>query len=316
MTLTIGIDIGGTKVAGGVVDGDGRIVAKTRRETPGQDPHQIADVIAEVVAELRAEHDVAGVGIGAAGFVDAECARVLFAPNLPGWRDEPLRDEVQQRVELPTVVENDANAAAWAEARFGAGRGMRDLVVLTVGTGIGGGIVLGGEIYRGAFGVGAEMGHMEVVRDGLECGCGQHGCWEQYATGRALGRVARRLAEEQPERGAALREASGAGLHDLTGVEVTTAAQGGDPLAVQAFTEVGDWLGHGMASLASLLDPAVFVVGGGVSEAGDLLIEPAKAAFQARLSGSAYRPIAEIRVAELGNDAGLVGAADLARRTD
>jgi glucokinase len=237
----------------------------------------------------------------------------LFAANL-AWRNEPLRDEVAKRIGLPVVVENDANAAAWAETRFGAGRGHSDTVMVTIGTGIGGGIVIEGQLYRGAFGIGAEMGHVEVVRDGLRCGCGQRGCWEQYASGRALLREAREIATSHPGRAPLLLDAGDGDPDAFGGADVTLAARNGDEAAVEAFRVVGEWLGHGLVSLAAVLDPSVFIVGGGVSEAGDLLLGPARSAFLERLSGAAYRPVAEIRLAELGNNAGLVGAADLARQ--
>lgn len=188
MALTIGVDVGGTKVAAGIVDEQGRVLATAMRDTPSDDPRRTEDVIVEVVGELAASHDVEAVGVGAAGFVDAERSTVLFAPNL-AWRDEPLRAGIEGRCELPVVIENDANAAAWAEARFGAGRGEDHVVVLTVGTGIGGGIVLGGRLLRGRFGVAGEIGHINIVPDGRRCGCGLEGCWEQCASG---GRWSRR----------------------------------------------------------------------------------------------------------------------------
>ena len=185
MALTIGVDVGGTKVAAGVVDESGTILVSTRRPTPSASPAHVEETIAALVTELRREHEVEAVGIGAAGFIDAERSTVLFAPNL-AWRNEPLRDAVSKVIDLPVVVENDANAAAWAEYRFGAGQGEPDLVCVTVGTGIGGGIVLAGRLHRGRHGIGAELGHMQVVPDGRRCGCGQRGCWEQYCSGRAL----------------------------------------------------------------------------------------------------------------------------------
>ncbi|MCK9894059.1 ROK family glucokinase [Frankia sp. AgB32] len=310
--LTIGVDVGGTKVAAGVVDGAGTVLATVRRPTPGHSAAEVADTIAAVVAELGAGHEVRAVGIGAAGWIDADRSRVVFAPNL-AWRDEPLRDEVASRVGLPVVVENDANAMAWAEYRFGAGRGRRDLVCLTVGTGIGGGIVLGGELYRGAFGIGAEMGHMRMVPDGHVCGCGNNGCWEQYASGRALVRIARHIAASDPAAAAAMLEACGGDVDALTGPDVTEAARKGDPAAVRCLGEVGHWLGDGMASLVALLDPDRFVIGGGVSDAGELLLGPARERLLEVMPGRGHRPEAEVVIAELGAQAGLVGAADLAR---
>jgi glucokinase len=312
--LTIGIDVGGTKVAAGVVDEQGKVLARTRRATPpSARPDDVEDVIAECVSELRVGRDVEAVGIGAAGFIDADRARVLVSPNLPSWRDEPLRDAVASRIGLPVVVENDANAAAWAEHRFGAGRGEPDLVVVTVGTGIGGGIVLDGKLYRGRFGIGAEFGHQQVEAGGRRCGCGQSGCWEQYCSGRALLREAREIADVRRAYGARLLELGGGRIEGIEAPEVTQAAREGDPAAIECFEEIGCWLGQGLADLAAVLDPGAFVVGGGVADAGDLLLAPARRVFAQRLTGAASRPHAEIRLAVLGNDAGLVGAADLAR---
>lgn len=312
MALTIGVDVGGTKVAAGVVDTEGNILVSTRRPTPSASPAHVEETIAALVTELRRDHEVEAVGIGAAGFIDADRSRVLFAPNL-AWRDEPLRDDVAKRIGLPVVVENDANAAAWAEYRFGAGRGEKDLVCVTVGTGIGGGVVLDGQLYRGRHGIGAEFGHMQVVPDGRRCGCGQRGCWEQYCSGRALLHEAREIADVQAEFGARLLALGGGEPEGIEAVEVTQAALEGDPAALACFEEIGGWLGQGLADLAALLDPGVFVVGGGVADAGKLLLEPARRVFGERLTGAGHRPVAEIRLARLGNEAGLVGAADLAR---
>jgi glucokinase len=313
VSLTIGVDVGGTKVNAGVVDEKGQVLARTRRPTPGgTSPSAVEETIAAVVTDLRVEHEVEAVGIGAAGFVSADRARVHFAPNL-AWRDEPLRDEVSRRIGLPVVVENDANAAAWAEYRFGAGQGESHLVVVTVGTGIGGGIVLDGELYRGRHGIGAEFGHMTVVRGGRRCGCGQHGCWEQYVSGRALLHEAREIADVQPGYGARLLELGDGEPEGIEAREVTQAAEEGDPAALACFEEIGTWLGQGLADLASVLDPSAFVVGGGVADAGELLLAPARRAYEAALPGGRHRPPAEIRLASFGNDAGMVGAADLAR---
>jgi glucokinase len=310
--LTIGVDVGGTKVAAGVVDEEGTVLATTRRPTPSASPTDVEEVIAACVAELRRDHSVEAVGVGAAGFIDAGRSRVFVAPNR-SWRDEPRRDAVAARVGLPVVVENDANAAAWAEHQFGAGRGEPHLVVVTVGTGIGGGIVLDGRLYRGRFGIGAEFGHMQVEKAGRRCGCGQHGCWEQYCSGRALLHEAREIADVQRAYGARLLELGDGRPEGIQAPEVTQAAREGDPAALDCFEEVGGWLGQGLADLAAVLDPGAFVIGGGVADAGELLLAPARRAYADRLTGTAHRPHAEIRLAELGNSAGLVGAADLAR---
>ena len=312
MTLAIGVDIGGTKIAAGLVSESGEIVESARHETPATEPTEIAGMVAELVERLRGDHDIVGVGIGAAGFIDADRSTVLFAPNI-NWVDEPLAAQVSERIKLPVIVENDANAAAWGEYRFGAGEDTDDLLLVTVGTGIGGGIVHKGQLFRGGFGVAAEIGHLRVVRDGIPCGCGQRGCWEQYASGRALVRDARdRITARDPD-AAPLSELVGGDPAGITGPMVTDLAQKGDPLAVELLTEVGHWLGEGIASLCAVLDPAVVAIGGGVAAAGDLLLKPAQESFDDYLSAWAHRPHASLRLAALGNQAGLIGAADLAR---
>ena len=311
MALAIGIDIGGTKVAAGVVDESGAILARARRSTPSHDEERVVDVVVEVVQELRAQHDVAVVGVGAAGWVDVERSRVMFAPNL-AWRDAPLRDQIASRVDLPVVIENDANAAAWGEYRFGAGEEQLDVVLITVGTGIGGGLIFNGSLYRGRFGGAGEPGHVRVVPDGRPCGCGNTGCWEQYCSGHALVRAAREIAAARPADAARMVELAG-GADAIDGPVVTKAAQEGDAAAIECFDEIGRWLGQGLADLAAVLDPGRFVIGGGVCEAGDLLLAPARETFAAVLSGRGHRPLADIVLARLGSEAGVIGAADLAR---
>lgn len=312
--LTIGVDVGGTKVAAGVVDGQGRILAEVRRATPSKDAVGVNTTIEAVVRELAEGREILGVGLGAAGFVDAARATMLFSANVSGWRDEPLRADIMRRTGLPVVVENDANAAAWGEFRYGAGQGQNSLACVTVGTGIGGAIVADGELYRGGFGIGGEFGHMRIEVNGRRCACGRRGCWEQYASGSALVREARERANEDRDSATVLLELSSDGTPEgIIGPMVTTAAQQGDPVAIAAFEAVGRWLGYGMADLASVLDPACFVIGGGVCDAGELLLGPAREAFAENLPGSTHRPVAQIRPAQLGPAAGIVGAADLAR---
>lgn len=308
----IGVDIGGTKIAAAVVDEDGTILAQHRRET---DPHEagaIEKTVADLVRDLAAEHQVSAVGVAAAGFVSSDRATVLFAPNI-AWRHHALRDRLAARVDLPIVVENDANAAGWAEYRFGAGRGVQDMVMLTIGTGLGGAIVVGGHLLRGAHGLAAEIGHMRMVPDGHLCGCGHPGCWEQYASGRALTRQARAAAVASPDRAAALLTLAGGTAKKIKGPHVTQVAQAGDELGIELLAELGQWIGAGIADLVAVLDPAVVVIGGGVCAAGDLLLEPIRHAFGEALSARGHRPEPQIVVAALQNDAGIVGAADLAR---
>jgi glucokinase len=312
MALTVGVDVGGTKVLAGVVSEDGRIVEYLRRPTPSHSPTETAQAIATCVATLRRRHEVVAVGIGAAGFVNDSRSTILFAPNL-AWRDEPLRDEVARQTHLPVVVENDGNATTWAEHRYGAGRGERHMICVTVGTGIGGGLILSGRLYRGRWGIGGEMGHIRVVPEGRRCGCGNRGCWEQYASGRALVNEAREVASVSPASAGRLLELAGGDPSSINGPEITKAALEGDPAASECFQTVGRWLGQGLADLSAVLDPGCFVIGGGVSEAGELLLTPARAAYGKALTGRGHRPVAFIRGAELGAKAGLVGAADLAR---
>jgi glucokinase len=311
-TLAIGIDIGGTKIAAGVVDESGRVLVRHDADTPASDPAAVLAAIGDIVERLRRDRDVGAVGIGAAGFVDESGSRVLFAPHL-AWRDEPLRDAVARRTGLPVVVENDANASGWAEWRFGAVRGEAHVVLVTLGTGIGGAIVIHGTPYRGGHGIAGEFGHMQVVPDGLPCECGNRGCWEQYASGRVLTRRGRAAAESGTPLGIRLLEAAGGSVDQIRGLHVTDAAREGDDEATAWLADVGDWLGVGVANLAAALDPNVVVVGGGLCDAGDLLLEPARAAFARSLTGRGHRPHARIVAAGLGADAGLIGAADLAR---
>jgi glucokinase len=312
MGLAIGVDVGGTKVAAGVVDDHGRVIEKLKRYTPAASPDDTMGVIAGAVTELLGRHSVEAVGIGAAGFVDQARANVLFAPNL-AWRGEPVKKLVEEHIGRPVTVENDANAAAWAETKLGAGRGHENVLLITVGTGIGAGMVFDGRLYRGGFGSAGEPGHYRVVPDGRLCGCGNRGCWEQYASGSALVAEAREFARRSPEAASRLLQLAGGTPDGIDGPAVTEAAREGDPGAVRCFEIVGNWLGAGLADLSAILDPSCFVIGGGVSDAGELLLGPAREAYEHGLTGRAYRPYADVRLAELGADAGLIGAADLAR---
>jgi glucokinase len=319
VTLAIGVDVGGTKVAAGIVDEDGRLIAKLKRSTPAASPQQTEQAIADAVTELLSTDQVAGrhvaaIGLGAAGFVDAARATMLFAPNL-AWRDEPLKQRVEERLGREVVVANDANASAWAEARFGAARGYRDMMLVALGTGIGAAILIGGELYRGRWGMAGEPGHVRVVPDGRLCGCGNRGCWEQYCSGTALVAEAREFARRTPGGAIRLLQLAGGVPDGISGPVITQAASEGDPAALRCFQIVGGWLGQGLADLAAILDPSCFVIGGGVSGAGELLLDPARTAFERALAGRGYRPLAEIKVAQLGEDAGIVGAADLARES-
>jgi len=311
--LSCGVDVGGTKILGGVVDHDGNIIEDHRVESPAKSPEAIEAAIVEVVQELKTKHPIECVGIGAAGYIDKNRSTVLFAPNI-AWRDVPLKERLEKVLELPVVIENDANAAAWGEFEYGAGAEVDNMMLVTVGTGVGGGLVLEGDLYRGAFGVGAEIGHMRVVPNGHLCGCGNRGCWEQYASGSALVRNVRDAARGGSLLAREVLDRAEGDLAKIKGPQITEAARDGDAFAIEALTDLGIWLGEGIASIAAVLDPAVVAIGGGVAEAEDLLLGPARRAFEAQLTGRGHRPMLDIRKATLGNEAGLIGAADLARK--
>ena len=315
--LAIGIDIGGTKVAGGVVDASGVISHRVRRDTPHRStsPRVVEDTIVKAVEELLAHvdvDDVIAVGIGAAGFVAEDRATVVFAPHL-SWRNEPLREALAHRIDLPITVDNDANAAAWAEATFGAARGESHVIVITLGTGIGGALIIDGQVQRGRYGIAGEFGHMQVVPGGVRCECGNRGCWEQYASGNALVREARAMIDAGSPVVVDLLHRLGGDPSGLTGPFITEAARDGDATARELLADIGEWLGIGLANLAAAFDPGLFVIGGGVSAADEMLIAPAREAFTRQLPGRGYRPQARIVRAVLGSDAGLIGAAELAR---
>ena len=308
----IGMDIGGTKIAAGVVTAAGMVLDRTRVPTPSADQAATVAAMVAVVDELRARHpQVSAVGVGAAGLVDWPRGRLRWAPH-NAYRQLELRRLLHERTGLPTVVDNDANAAAWAEARFGAGAGSDDLVLVSVGTGIGGGLVLDGAVYRGAGGLAGEVGHMVVDPEGDRCACGGRGCLEAMASGSALGRAGREAAARDP--GGRLAAVAG-GPERVTGEAVFQAATEGDPAAIGLFQRTGFWLGVGIASLITIFDPDVVVVGGGLAATGDLLLAPARASMERYVFGRAHRELPPVAPARLGGDAGMVGAATLALRS-
>ncbi len=307
----IGIDIGGTKIAGALVSEDGQIVREHKVPTPATDPEAIANAVVELVTELSTGVEVEAVGVAAAGFVDSERSTILYSPNL-SWRNEPFKAELASRLGIPVFIENDANAAGWAEYRFGAGRGVKHMIMLTIGTGVGGAIIVDGHMVRGGFGIAAELGHINVVPDGVLCGCGQRGCLESYGSGTALLKAAKQLVASGAPEAKRLAELESE-VGSLTGVEVYRAIQERDPGALALLTELGTVLGRALASLVAVLDPELVVIGGGVSAAGDLLLEPIRKAYLEHLPARGFRPELRIEAATLVNDAGVVGAADLAR---
>lgn len=309
---TIGVDIGGTKIAAAVVDSDGGIVARRQVPTNSDEPASIVGAIIKVAREMKAAAPAAAAaGVGAAGLVDVERGVILGAPNI-AYRNVPVRDTIAERLGLPAIVDNDANVAALGEALYGAGRGAGDQIMVTVGTGIGGGIVIGGAIYRGHYGVGAELGHMVIDPDGPICGCGNHGCWEAVASGNALGRLARQRVEGGA--GADLLASVGGDLDAITGELVGEAAVAGSPFARDCVATIGELLGIGLANIVNIFDPEVIVVGGGAAAGtGELMLGPARESMTAHVLGASWRTPVRVVPAALGADAGVVGAAALAR---
>ncbi len=312
MTATIGVDLGGTKCLGVLLDDEGRIIDEVRIPTP-RGAEAIAAALGDVAAELvrrGSSTSVPGVGIGAPGLVDT--AGVLrYAPNLPGVHDLALAGPLASRLGRPVVVENDASCAGWAEYVAGAGRGCDDTLLATLGTGIGGGIVLGGKLFRGHHGFAGEIGHMVIDPGGPPCPCGQRGCWERFASGSGLGRLAREAAVAGRAR--RVVELAFGDPEAVRGEHVTAAAAEGDSEATAIMTDFAWWVALGLANLANAFDPQLFVLGGGLVEAGEVLMEPVRQAFARLVEGAEHRPRVDIVPAELGEHAGAIGAALLAR---
>jgi len=306
---TIGIDLGGTKMLAGVVDENQKVLHESRERSTGLSEDQLIEELAEEIDEARAARpDVLAAGLGIPCTIDQERGMAITAVNLP-ITDVPIRDLMNERAGVPVYIDNDANVAAFAEFLFGAARGARNAVLLTLGTGIGGGLIIDGKIYRGSIGAGAELGHMVVDMNGPPCqgNCPNHGCIEAIASGTALGREGREAAARAPD--SALGKALAAG-EEITGATVTEAAQEGDAVAREVVAKIGTNLGVALSSLANIFNPDVIVIGGGVSAAGELLLEPAREELRAR----ALPPMNEtpVKVAELGADAGMIGAAAMA----
>ena len=313
MALSIGVDVGGTKIAAGVVDEDGAVLATVRRDSPATSRQAIFETIAAVANELAVKYDAPTIGVGAAGFTSSDRNTMVHGTNLD-WTGARIADEVGTRTGKRVVVENDANAAGWAEARFGAGAGKANVLVVTLGTGVGGAVIIDGRLVRGAAGFAAEIGHINVVPDGRPCGCGLRGCLERYGSGTALGVNAWELARFRPDYAARIIELSGGSQNKISGKAVTAAAREGDPAALECYARLGDALGAGMADLCAVLDPEVIVLTGGLTEAGEILLSPVRESFTTRLTARAHRPAIPVIISSAGQEAGLIGAADLARQ--
>jgi glucokinase len=304
----IGIDVGGTKIAVVRIDEHGEILASKTVPTPAHDPEATLQTSIDTAKSVRSP-DVVAIGVGAAGIVDYHAGTLRYAPNL-AWRELALRDRLGTALGLPCVLDNDANVAAWAEFRFGAGRGSTDMLLVTVGTGIGGGIIAGGKTFRGAHGFAGEIGHVIVEPGGPMCGCGNAGCWEQVAAGRSIDRLAREAVSEHPN--SLLAQLADGVPANANGHTATEAAEKGDDVAKAILATIGTRLGQGIAGLVNILDSDVVVVGGGAIVAGDFLLEPARAAFIDAIEAPDHRPTVPIIAGQLGPEAGGIGAAAMA----
>lgn len=312
----LAIDIGGTKIAFGVYNEQHEVLKHWQVPTP----ESAADIDAAfATAYFTAVSDcgpITAIGISAAGNVKEDGRTMTFSANIPAWINYPLADRLEALINhaCPVIVENDANSAGWGEYICGAGAGSRNMVMLTVGTGLGGAFVLDGHLFRGSFGMAAEVGHFPMIPDGQACGCGLFGCAETYVSGTALEQYARSAVRRSPQEGERLLELASGDITNLTGLMVSQAAHEGDKLALQAFEKTGEWLGRVMAAISAMLDPDRYVIGGGVASVGDILLEPARKSYAHYLEAAVYRPHARIVEAQADGDAGLVGVADLAVR--
>ena len=313
MNYDIGIDVGGTKVLAGVVDTRGKIVEKIRRETPIEGGVALTTVIAEMANELKDRYEVAGIGVCSAGFFAPDRRSIIANPNIANWNGVELAEDLEALIGRPVILENDANAAAWGERQFGAGDKANELVMLTIGTGLGGGLITDGKIFRGSRGAAAEFGHVRAVPEGHLCGCGLRGCYEQYASGTALMRHAREAISASPELSRSLLARGTGTIDGLTGEQLTLAAKEGDPVAIAAFNTTGHWIGALVATLEAALDPAKVVIGGGVIAAGEILLKPIRESMNQLSLFRGRRSVPELVAATLGNDAGLIGVANLTR---
>ena len=308
--LTIGIDIGGTKISAGVVDSSGNLIDSSRCSTPAEGGKELISSVINLIKEFNKKYEIKGIGISIAALISSDYGTIVGAPNIANLSKLNFVNEIKEEFELPIIIENDANAAMWAEFKFGNAKSLNPVMFFIIGTGVGGGLVIDGKLFKGVKGIGAEFGHMCVVPDGLSCGCGSKGCLEQYASGGALIRYANEALLANPDKS---EEVLSFGEGKLSGTALTKAAKAGNELALAAFSKQADWLGLACASYSLIIDPQAIIIGGGVVDAGELFLAPVRAAMRK------YMPFAESHVppkiiaAKFGNDAGLIGAADLVR---
>jgi glucokinase len=307
----IGVDVGGTKIAATVVTPEGKILNEVRYPTQAVPPNRLIETIAAAITEVKNGFEVGGVCLAVPGLILAAENKVIISPNLHEIENIPLDEEIGRRTGLYVTVENDANAAAWGEFRYGAGKDVEHQIFITLGTGVGGGVITHGVLLRGADGAGGELGHVTIESAGPRCGCGNHGCLEALASGTAIRRRAREVASDQPY--SALGRL--AIEREVLGEDVTRLAHEGDEAALQVLQETGRWLGIGLAGFVNTFNPEVIAVGGGAARAGELILGPARKEVQLRAQ-SPSRDTVEIKEATLGPESGALGAAALARGAD
>ena len=305
----IGVDVGGTKIAAAVVTPEGEVLNEVRYPSSGP-KERLLSSMARSVNEVRDGFEVGGVCLAVPGTVSTVENKIIDAPNLHAIEGIPLKDELEERTGLTTTVENDANAAAWGEFRFGAGSEVSHLIFITLGTGVGGGVISHGVLLRGAQGAGGEMGHITIQATGPRCGCGNHGCLEALASGTAIARRAREVASEKPD--SALGQL--AVERAVLGEDVAKLARQGDEAAISVLRETGVWLGIGLAGFVNVFNPEIIAIGGGAARAGDLILDAARHEVHLRAM-SPGRDLVEIKEATLGADSGVLGAAALARNS-
>ena len=310
--LTIGIDIGGTKVSAGVVDADGNIIASDRRPTPISGGLELIQTIIELIKSFQSRYEIAGIGISIAALISADQGTIVGAPNIANLSKLNFVAEIKKFFNLPVIAENDANSAMWAEYKYGNAKNFNPVMFFIIGTGMGGGLVIDGKLFKGANGIGAEFGHMIVQPNGIKCGCGAFGCIEQYASGSALMRYANEeMKLDSAQANELLRFTTGTG--EITGSVLTAAAKQGNKIALSAFNKQADWLGSACASYTLLLDPQAIVIGGGVVDAGELFLNLVRNSMEKYMPFAGTHLLPKIIAAKFGNDAGLIGAAELVR---
>ncbi len=313
--LALGIDLGGTKILTAVANTAGEMLSRDHSITPAREGQRavIQSILESVSRALDQAHivtaDLAAIGVGAPGLSNPETGILFTSPNLPGWKDVPLRDIMEKELGKRAFLINDANAAAVGELYFGAGRGARNFIYITISTGIGGGIIIDGKIYTGSTGTAGELGHMTINDEGPPCNCGNRGCWETLASGTALARDARHRIEEGSK--TSILDYADGDTAKVTAEVIHKAAQGGDNLARELITGTGYYIGVGLANLINIFNPEIIVIGGGLSNIGDMLLEPAFNEARKRAFTSAYQAVRFAR-AGLGRNSGALGAAAFA----